>query len=326
MDFKNLLSPNIAKCKGTIILLLCFVVVTVTGFVNSTKNVTVVADGNKMVVNTVYDNPKSILKQAGVKLDSDDALSVSTGKVTDNSIITVKRAFPVTLNIDGNYKVVNTTATTVNELMQSLGLDEDNYFINSNKDARLQHNSTVKLEKVSSKLVLKDQIQEYSTITEDDSSLTRGQTVVSQPGKVGLNRLLVREKYKNGVKVEEQVVQTTSIVKPKERIVKNGTADPYNIGNRSYSRVLTMNASAYLPSDGGGSGYTATGIKARHGVVAVDPRIIPLGTRLFIPGYGEAIAADTGGAIRGNHIDLCMESYSSAMAFGRRTIQVYILN
>lgn len=96
-------------------------------------------------------------------------------------------------------------------------------------------------------------------------------------------------------------------------------------GAHRYTNVITMEASAYLPSDGGGSGITAYGIPARYGVVAVDPNVIPLGTRVYIPGYGEAIAADTGGAIRGNKIDLCMEDYDSAMQFGRRDIQVYVL-
>ena len=70
---------------------------------------------------------------------------------------------------------------------------------------------------------------------------------------------------------------------------------------------------------------TATGIPATYGVVAVDPGVIPLGTRLYIPGYGEAVAADTGGAINGYKIDLCMESYEECMNFGRRTITVYVL-
>lgn len=92
-----------------------------------------------------------------------------------------------------------------------------------------------------------------------------------------------------------------------------------------YAAVMTMEATAYLPSDGDGYGITAMGIPATYGVAAVDPSVIPLGTRLYIPGYGEAIAADTGGAIYGYKIDLCMESYSEAMQFGRRDVTVYVL-
>ena len=96
-------------------------------------------------------------------------------------------------------------------------------------------------------------------------------------------------------------------------------------GDARYTAVMTMEATAYLPTEGSAEGLTATGIEARYGIVAVDPDVIPLGTRLFIPGYGEALAADTGGAIQGNKIDLCMESYGEAIEFGRRTVTVYVL-
>jgi 3D (Asp-Asp-Asp) domain-containing protein len=59
--------------------------------------------------------------------------------------------------------------------------------------------------------------------------------------------------------------------------------------------------------------------------VAVDPAVIPLGTRLYVPGYGLALAADTGGAIVGNRIDLCMEDYGAAWGFGRQMVKVYVL-
>jgi 3D (Asp-Asp-Asp) domain-containing protein len=89
---------------------------------------------------------------------------------------------------------------------------------------------------------------------------------------------------------------------------------------------LDMVATAYTPycSDGCG-GYTATGLRAGPGRVAVDPSVIPLGTHLYIPGYGFAIAADTGGAIRGNRIDLGFASTDDALRFGRQTITVYTL-
>ena len=92
-----------------------------------------------------------------------------------------------------------------------------------------------------------------------------------------------------------------------------------------YAQVLGMEATAYLPSDGNGEGITAMGIPATYGIVAVDPAIIPLGSRVYIPGYGEALAADTGGAIYGYKIDLCMENYYQAMDFGRRNVTVFVL-
>lgn len=92
-----------------------------------------------------------------------------------------------------------------------------------------------------------------------------------------------------------------------------------------YTQMMSMEATAYLPTDGGGAGITAMGIPATYGIVAVDPDVIPLGSRVYIPGYGEALAADTGGAIYGYRIDLCMEDYYQAMDFGRRNVTVFVL-
>ena len=64
---------------------------------------------------------------------------------------------------------------------------------------------------------------------------------------------------------------------------------------------------------------------AEHGIIAVDPHVIPYGTRVYIPGYGFAVAGDTGGAIVGNRIDLFMDSYHDAISFGRRNVEMYIL-
>ena len=71
---------------------------------------------------------------------------------------------------------------------------------------------------------------------------------------------------------------------------------------------------------------TASGLPVRRGVVAVDPDVIPLGTRLYVEGYGEALAADTGGAIKGNRIDLYMESREEALNYGIRMVNIRVLN
>lgn len=135
--FKNILNHNLTKCKLSVIIVLCFTMATLTGFVTANKNITIIADGNKMVVNTVYDNPKNILKQAGIKLDNGDDYTVSTGKITDNAVITINRAMPVTVEIDGDTKVVKTTKKTVGELISSMNLDEDKYFVEGDKNTQL---------------------------------------------------------------------------------------------------------------------------------------------------------------------------------------------
>lgn len=95
-------------------------------------------------------------------------------------------------------------------------------------------------------------------------------------------------------------------------------------------KEMTVTATAYTAYCAGCSGTTAIGIDLRANpnqrVIAVDPRIIPLGTKVWVEGYGEAIAGDTGGAIKGNKIDVFIPSQESAMAWGVKTVKIKILN
>jgi peptidoglycan hydrolase-like protein with peptidoglycan-binding domain len=93
-----------------------------------------------------------------------------------------------------------------------------------------------------------------------------------------------------------------------------------------YKRVLTMTASAYTRYDPGNGSYTSNGNVLRKGLVAVDPHVIPLGTRMYIRGYGYAIADDVGGAIRGNRVDLAFDDRASALQFGLQKVTIYILD
>lgn len=98
---------------------------------------------------------------------------------------------------------------------------------------------------------------------------------------------------------------------------------------KSSSETLTMVATAYTADCTGCSGITATGIDVRNStpnVIAVDPNVIPLGSKVWVEGYGEAIAGDTGGAIKGNRIDLLMSNNTSAVNYGVQTVTVKVLN
>ncbi len=105
----------------------------------------------------------------------------------------------------------------------------------------------------------------------------------------------------------------------------SGREAPVAENTRQYRRRIVMNASAYTAHDPGNSGYTATGHRLKRGMVSVDPNVIPLGSQVYIEGYGYAVAADTGGAIVGNRIDLAMDTIAEALEFGRREVVVYVL-
>lgn len=135
----------------------------------------------------------------------------------------------------------------------------------------------------------------------------------------------------------KQSTQTKQAAQPNETRAAKQESQPSRGNSR---KVITMNASAYdlsfestgkRPGDRG-YGITASGTQVRPGVVSVDPNVIPLGTRLYIesldgtPDYGNAVAEDTGGAIKGNKIDLFFSSRNAALNFGRRNVRVHILD
>lgn len=102
----------------------------------------------------------------------------------------------------------------------------------------------------------------------------------------------------------------------------------YDELKRSMVLLGTFEATAYtddVESQGKWVGETASGMKPQVGVVAVDPKVIPLGTELFVEGYGNAIAGDVGGAIKGNRVDLFMETRENCMEFGRQNVKVWII-
>ena len=99
---------------------------------------------------------------------------------------------------------------------------------------------------------------------------------------------------------------------------------PAEEDSTSFHHALTVEATAYSAEEM--TGLTASGTYVRHGIIAVDPRVIPLGTRVYIPNYGFAVAEDTGGSIIGNRIDIAFDSYGEAINFGRQIIEIYIID
>ncbi len=108
--------------------------------------------------------------------------------------------------------------------------------------------------------------------------------------------------------------------------VREARALPSRSGSYQRMQCFHMIATGYSPYEGSGAGRTANGMRAGYGVVAVDPRLIPLGSKLYIEGYGYALAGDTGGAIKGHRIDLGHTTYREASNVGRRSVTVWLLS
>ena len=156
----------------------------------------------------------------------------------------------------------------------------------------------------------------------EDGSLAFGHTRVLHAGAPGLREITTEVDRRDDGLPERHYRFTRVLRKPRPRVVAYGTK---LVGYGNVRSALQMDATAYSPFCYGCSGITATGRRAGHGLVAVDPRVIPLGTKLYVPGYGPALAADIGGAIVGSRIDLGFESEGAALEYGRRQVTVYVL-
>ncbi|MCY8506344.1 LysM peptidoglycan-binding domain-containing protein [Bacillus atrophaeus] len=149
------------------------------------------------------------------------------------------------------------------------------------------------------------------------------ETVQQQPKQETVQQQPKQETVQQQPKQESKAAAETS-EKTEEQPVQSNTS------NQNAKKELTVTATAYSANDGGISGVTATGVDLNKNpnakVIAVDPKVIPLGSKVYVEGYGEATAADTGGAIKGNKIDVFVPKTSDAHNWGVRTVKVKVLN
>ncbi len=171
----------------------------------------------------------------------------------------------------------------------------------------------------------------YRRVMRMSESVPAGDLEVSKQGVPGILEKIFQVTYKDSTPVNYRLI-ASHVIKPSvDEVTEAGirtreaAALPSRSGYYDRARELEMVATGYSPSEGPGRGICATGMRAGYGVVAVDPRVIPLGSRLYIRGYGYAVAGDTGGAIKHNRIDLGNSSYSEAEQVGRRRVEVTIL-
>jgi len=152
----------------------------------------------------------------------------------------------------------------------------------------------------------------YPTLRKPTFQLRSGTSRTIRNGTAGVKEVTYRVFIQpDGTELRREVTGSRVLKPPTAEVVEDGrTAQLPSRGYFSGRRVVTMSATWYDPYNDGSNdhGRTYTGVLAGYGVVAVDPRFMPLGTRLYIEGYGYAVAADTGGAIKGNRIDLAIDS------------------
>jgi len=292
--------------------------------------VTINDDGQVKTLYTTASSIKGMLEEANISLRQEDNVEPSLDQsIYPGLSVKINRAIPIKLIADGNTKDIYTTEQSVEQVLADAGIkldakDKVQPALNSN----IKSGMTIEIIRVNETYENVEAEVPYKTIIRNNNNMAQGQQKVVQNGQNGRMQRKILITYENGKEVSRKVVSETITVQPQNKIVERGTIRNFVTSRGDYirySRVLTMTATAYTAGEDGVDNTTCTGQRARRGVVAVDPNVIPLGTRLYVEGYGFAVAADVGGAIKGNKIDLYMDTLSQTRNFGRRTVKVYIL-
>src|SRR5699024_7763964 len=258
-----------------------------------------------------------------------------SSKIEDGLVINVTKAFQVSIDYAGEEQKVWTTGGTVEEILAENKLEPKKADkVVPSSQTKITEGSEIKVTEVETKHITEQETLDYKTEKKKDNNLEKGKEKLVKKGKNGSVEKTYKVVYENNKEVKRTKTDKKVLVKPENEVISIGTKvnQSKNKSTKAPSggQTKTMEATAYTAECYGCSGVTATGIdlnKNRHKkVIAVDPNVIPLGSRVWVSGYGEAIAGDTGGDIKGNRIDLHFPNKSAAFDYGRRSVTVKILN
>ncbi|NLW47148.1 MAG: DUF348 domain-containing protein [Firmicutes bacterium] len=312
------------------------IVTSIISYLIALDQVMLAVDGRSYVWKTVKPTVAKALAEKGVVLKEGDEVNPSlTSSINKDTRIEVIRGFKVEIITNGKNTKFKTIARPVKEVLTKAGIKFDgDDIVKPGLKVVAEPDSKIQIIDVRTEVVTKEVPVNPQTEYQRDQNLERGIRKTIRSGKSGLAEHQIRMTYHDG-KLIKQSTLTKRIIKPVvNELIAVGTKPVVRTlvtsrGTYRYVEARVMEATAYYPGPEScgkyADGYTYTGKKAGYGVVAVDPRVIKLGTQLYIEGYGKAEAADIGGAIKGNIIDLCYETYQEAIRFGRKKVKVYIL-
>jgi uncharacterized protein YabE (DUF348 family)/3D (Asp-Asp-Asp) domain-containing protein len=328
----------VAAFVPALILLLC-----VTGFVWAQKRVSVVVDGQTRHIDSQSADVAGLLSEAGVTVGAGDLVFPSRDtKVAAGMSVVVRHAIPVTLVLGGNTDSLNVVGKTVADALVAAGVDPA-------ATAGITPSLTTPL-KPGMRISAPDSFARISTVSTDvpfpvlerpDGTLPKGARRIVKHGSAGSAMRVFRSMVVGGVEGPATLTAEKVVLKPVAQVVAVGTGDGSTRRQLTVARVpvklvrastipdgrrIQVVATAYSAEEPGATSGTTMGPRCERGIIAVDPDVIPLGSHVYVPGYGYAMAADTGGMINGRHVDLCFNSVAEVNAWGKRNITVIVLD
>ncbi|WP_337017546.1 ubiquitin-like domain-containing protein [Oceanobacillus massiliensis] len=317
---------------------------------DAAKEVVVSIDGKEETYYTTAETIEAFLAEENLSFTDHDVMSHSATEATEDGLhIEVSTAYEVTIHDGEQAKKVWATDETVGELLAKAQVRYDQNSadkIEPALDAKVKKGNDISIVRVTEEEEVVTESLAFDTEKREDDSLLKGKEEVISEGKEGTVKKVYKVTKENGKEVDRELMDE-EVTDSVNRVVAVGTkeepkqeanlvtlastkSDKGTGGTSSSGKTVTMTASAFTASCSGCSGYTATGINLKANpnkkVIAVDPSVIPLGTKVWVEGYGEAIAGDSGGHIKGNRIDVHVPSKSAAYSWGVKTVQVKILD
>ena len=324
---------NIFKNAKFILIVLALVSVLTMGFSTALGNdVELNINGKTKTVFTYEKTVGDFLKKEGIVLKNKDLVSPSIDEEI-NKDMKITISSPKSYHIkDGNRTIIaEASGYTVADVLENLNIKLNKLDrVSLPLDEIAKEGMEIKIDRVVVENIENKIEIPFETESRENKDMFEGDKNVITKGEVGQKTESLKNTYVNGVLETTEVIKSEITKDPVKEVVEVGTKKAAAAPNgKNAKRVIVMQATAYDPSAGS---KTAMGTRARVGAVAVDPRVIPLGSKLYIESmdgfasYGYATAEDTGGAIKGNRIDLFYNSNAEANRFGRRNVKVYVLD
>lgn len=283
------------------------------------REVNALVDDKSSTIVTKAHTMEELLEEQGIQYCDKDYLSVQLSTyVSEGLSFELEHAKDFNVTADGGTKQYKSLCETVGDALEDCGVKVGKLdIVKPGRDTVMSENLDIVIKRVEFKEKTIVEKIAFDTRTKEDSSMEEGKTKVLKKGRNGKAKVTYRIKYVDGKAVSKKKISKKVIKKPVDKVVAKGTG--YVFDGSSYSRKLTVRAYAYT-----GGGTTAMGTPARVGEIAVDPGVIPLGSTVYIEGVGLRTAEDTGGNIKGNTIDIYMNSQSECINWGVRYVTIYI--
>lgn len=334
-SFSN--SPTKAKIIKSTITVAVVIVTTVT-IMSMRKTLIISIDGKEETFVTYKGTVKDVLQEKGIVLASKDKVQPSLeSKVSEKETIKLKTAIPVDIKVNGIQVQVLTAEDTVKNMLdaeektlqeQGIDFDEEIDEISPSLDSTIDSDTNLQIVKVQTSDLVQKQPINFDTIVEKNEELDSSVQKVKSEGVNGQKEITYQVVYKDGVEVSRNVKSTKTIVEPQNKVVVKGTGHVYASrggGNITYKKKISSVATAYSNHSNTATGRRPVRNEGGLSTIAVDPSVIPLGSKVYVDGYGYAIASDTGGAIKGNRIDVYLNSSSECDNWGRRSVNTLIV-